>query len=156
MIGPYLIVERIGAGGMGEVFLGSDTRLQRKVALKCLTAPACGDSLNRILHEARTAARINHPNVAMVHDVVEHGSRAFIVMEYVAGESLAARLKRGPLPLATVISIGRQLAAALTVAHARGVIHRDLKPANIQVAPTECIRNRTAEGFSITATSSLT
>ena len=81
-IGPSLIVERLGIGGMGEVFLGSDTRLRRKVAMKCLRAPVGDDGVReRILHEARAAARINHPNVATVHDIVEHEGRAFIVME---------------------------------------------------------------------------
>lgn len=140
-IGPYLLLERIGAGGMGEVFLGSDTRLQRRVALKCLLATVTGDALRaKILHEARAAARVNHPNVAMVHDIIEHDARAFIVMEYVEGESLAARIGRGPFPASSVIAIGRQLASALAAAHARGVVHRDLKPSNVQVRPDGSVK----------------
>src|SRR3989442_8082025 len=83
--------------------------------------------------EARGAGRINHPNGATIHDVIEDATRAFIVMEYVEGESLATRLKRGRLPIDRVIAIGRQLASALAAAHATGIIHRDLKPANVHV-----------------------
>jgi hypothetical protein len=93
-IGPYMVLDRIGRGGMGQVFLGSDPRLRRKVALKCLISSKSpvGDRRSRILHEARAAACITHPNIAAVHDVIEHDHRAFIVMEYVESESLAARL----------------------------------------------------------------
>lgn len=119
---------------MGEVYLGQDTRLDRKVALKCLLAPSHPDvQLARILHEARAAAQINHGNVATIHDVIDEGSRAYIVMEYVEGETLAARLRRGRLPLRDVLSFARQLVSALAAAHAVGVVHRDLKPANIQI-----------------------
>jgi serine/threonine protein kinase len=134
-VGPYVILDRLGRGGMGQVFLANDSRLRRKVALKCLLSRRnARDLRSQILREARAAARITHPNVAAVHDVIEHGARVFIVMEYVEGETLSARLRRGRLPIGTVIAIGRQLASALGAAHARGVVHRDLKPANIQVA----------------------
>ena len=119
---------------MGDVYLGEDTRLNRKVALKCLHPSPQEDSQRvRIIHEARAAAQINHGNVATIHDVIDEGPRAYIVMEYVDGESLAARVRRGRLPLAEVLSIGRQLLSALGAAHAVGVVHRDLKPANIQL-----------------------
>src|SRR4051812_39150961 len=120
---------------MGEVFLGHDPRLERRVALKCLTSPALasGESHGRVLREARAVARLTHPNIAGIYDVLEQDGRAFIVMEYVEGISLAAHLAHGPLPPAEVRMIGRQLASALTAAHAHGVVHRDLKPANIQV-----------------------
>jgi len=134
-VGPYVIVEPIGRGGMGQVFLGSDPRLRRKVALKCVLRSLADDRNARILHEARAAARVTHPNVATIHDVIEHDNRVFIVMEYVEGESLAARLKRERIPVERVLTIGRQLASALSAAHAKGVIHRDLKPANIQLTP---------------------
>src|SRR3954470_1691292 len=134
-IGPYVILSSIGRGGMGRVFLGSDPRLRRKVALKCLMRSLAGSERRlQILHEARAAASIMHPNVATIHDVVEHQDRAFIVMEYVEGESLAATLRRGRLPMNRVISIGHQLASALAAAHACGVVHRDLKPANMHFA----------------------
>jgi TolB-like protein/Flp pilus assembly protein TadD len=122
---------------MGDVYLGRDTRLNRKVALKCVRKPrAGGETLEAsILHEARAAARISHANVATIHDVIEQDARAYIVMEFVEGESLAARLRRGRLPLEDAIDIGRQLASALMAAHAEGVVHRDLKPANVQITP---------------------
>lgn len=134
-IGPYVVIDRLGAGGMGQVFLASDTRLDRRVALKCLTASSSDiDVRARLLDEARASARISHPNIATVHDVVEHDDRAFIVMEYVEGESLAALLRRERLRAERLVAIGRQLASALAAAHAKGIVHRDLKPANVQVA----------------------
>jgi serine/threonine protein kinase len=141
-IGPYVVVDRLGRGGMGQVFLGNDRRLRRKVALKRLLPSALGpgDERARVLREARAAAQISHANVAAIHDVIEHDTRVFIVMEYVEGESLAARLRRERLPIDRVISIGRQLAAALGAAHARGVVHRDLKPGNIQLMPDGTVK----------------
>lgn len=140
-IGPYVVVERLGVGGMGQVFLGNDTRLHRKVALKCLIASAsAGDLRSKILHEARAAARINHPNIAIVHDVIDHGGRPFLVMEYVEGENLATVLRRERPPIEKILAMGRQLASALTAAHAKGIIHRDLKPANIQVMPNGAVK----------------
>lgn len=127
---------------MGEVYLGRDTRLKRKVALKCLLKPRPGaEPLHaRILHEARAAARISHGNVAAIRDVIEHGTRSYIVMEFVEGQSLAARLRKGRVPLKEVLSIGRQLASALAAALAEGVIHRDLKPANVQITPAGVVK----------------
>ena len=141
-VGPYIVMGRLGTGGMGQVFLGRDPRLDRQVALKCLLSSGEGsdDLRDRIIREARAAARIAHSHVAAVHDVVEHEGRAFIVMEYVEGENLAAVLKREALPAGRVIAIGRQLAAALAAAHSGGVIHRDLKPANIQVTPDGSVK----------------
>ena len=134
-VGPYQILEKLGAGGMGEVFLGHDPRLERRVALKCLTSAASssGDDHARVLREARAVARLTHPHIAGVYDVLEQDGRTFIVMEYVEGVSLAAHLASGPLAADEVRRAGRQLASALAAAHAQGVIHRDLKPANIQV-----------------------
>jgi len=140
-IGPYVVVGRLGAGGMGHVFLGNDARLQRKVALKCLSATASATELrSRILHEARAAARITHPNIAIVHDVVEHDSRPFLVMEYVEGENLAVLIKRERPSIGTIVRFLRQLASALAAAHAKGIVHRDLKPANIQVTPDGSVK----------------
>jgi predicted Ser/Thr protein kinase len=134
-IGPYVIVDTLGHGGMGRVFLGRDERLHRKVALKSLLASQrrSYEDRARIRREARAAAQINHPNVATIHDVIEHDTGDYIVMEYVEGESLAALIRRERLSTDRVIGIGRQLAAALAAAHAKGVVHRDLKPANIHV-----------------------
>ena len=127
---------------MGEVFLGHDPRLQRRVALKCLNPSGIhgDDEQARVLREARAAARLNHPNIAAVYDVLQQDDRTFIVMELVEGESLAARLSRDRIPLDQVRMIGRQLASALAAAHAQGVIHRDLKPANIHITPDGSIK----------------
>jgi hypothetical protein len=137
-VGPYVILEHLGRGGMGQVYLGIDPRLQRKVALKSVLPrgdrPGGPEQRSRILHEARAAARISHPNIAGVHDVIEHESHDIIVMEYVEGESLAERLKRARFTAPDVAAIGRQLASALAAAHAKGIVHRDLKPGNIQIA----------------------
>jgi serine/threonine-protein kinase len=124
---------------MGEVYLAEDTRLHRRVALKTVAQPqnTAPEARQRLLREARAVARLNHPNIAAIYDVVESPSSVHIVMEYVRGETLAARLRRGPLPPATVVSVGIQLADALTEAHAMGVIHRDLKPANVIVTPED-------------------
>jgi tetratricopeptide (TPR) repeat protein len=134
-VGPYQILERLGGGGMGEVFLGHDPRLERRVALKCLrpSLSISEDAHLRVLREARAIARLTHPHIAGVYDVLEQDGQAFIVMEYVEGVSLATHMASGPLPPSEVKSIGRQLASALSAAHAQGVVHRDLKPANIQV-----------------------
>jgi tRNA A-37 threonylcarbamoyl transferase component Bud32 len=133
--GRYEVIGRLGAGGMGQVFLCNDADLRRKVALKFLIASAsAADVKSRILHEARVA-QISHPNIAVVHDVDEHEGRPFLVMEYVEGGNLAQALKRERPPLERILAVGRQLASGLTAAHAKGIIHRDLKPANIQVMP---------------------
>src|SRR5688572_25153102 len=123
-IGPYVVRGRIGRGGMGEVFLADDSRLRRQVALKYLSGSSRPDEAVRIalMREAEAAARITHQNVAQVYDVVEHGDGPFIVMEYVEGETLSARLTRGRLPIDTTIHFARQLASALAAAHARGII----------------------------------
>ena len=135
-IGPYLIVEKLGAGGMGEVYLAFDTRLNRKVAVKVLADSSLDapDRKDRLLREARAAAGLSHPNIAAIHDIVETGPPPCIVMEFVQGENLAARVRRGPIPCAEAVSIGIQLADALAHAHAAGVVHRDLKPANVVLA----------------------
>ncbi len=132
-IGPYLIVEKVGAGGMGEVYLAFDTRLNRKVAIKVLAnqSPEAPDRTARLLAEARAAAGLSHPNIAGIHDIIETGPRPCIVMEYVQGESLASRVRQGPVPCAQALSIAIQIADALVHAHASGVVHRDLKPANV-------------------------
>ncbi len=137
-VGPYHILDKLGEGGMGEVFLGHDSRLDRKVALKCLSD--AGHEHANILREARAAARLNHPRIAGVYDVLEHDGRAFIVMEYVEGESLRARLQHVRMKPDEVIAIGRQLASALEAAHAQGVVHRDLKPSNVQVTPDGSVK----------------
>lgn len=129
-IGPYRILERIGAGGMGEVYLASDPRLDRRVAIKRVAVP--DDELRaRIRREARAAARLTHPNVGRIYDVVDSEGDPCLVMEYLQGRSLADVLKSRRLEPREILSIGRQLASGLAAAHAEGLIHRDLKPANV-------------------------
>jgi predicted Ser/Thr protein kinase len=133
-IDRYVVLDRLGEGGMGKVYLATDTELHRRVAVKCLTAHEPEKELRRkLLDEARAASRLNHPNIATVYDVVEHDGRTFLVMEYVEGDSLADELRRERMSLPRTLAIGRELASALSAAHAKGIVHRDLKPANIQV-----------------------
>ncbi len=130
MFGQYRIEERIGSGGMGEVYRATDTRLRRAVAIKFLHAVYAGDPdfLAAFEREARLLAKFNHPHVAVIHEV-EDGA---IVMELVEGPTLAERIARGPISAAEATPLIRQIAEAVDYAHARGVIHRDLKPANIK------------------------
>jgi eukaryotic-like serine/threonine-protein kinase len=135
--GRYEIRSLIGAGGMGEVYLAQDTKLERKVALKVLlgTATSSEDRLRRFAQEARAASALNHPNIVTVHDVdVEEGTR-YITTEFVEGETLRARLRRGRLPLSEALGIAIQVADALAVAHREGIVHRDIKPENILLRP---------------------
>src|SRR5688500_2796987 len=136
-VGPYRVLEHLGAGANGEVCLAEDTRLHRRVALKTLSGTAAGDGSElrrRLLREARAAARLNHPHIAAVYDVLESDQGVHIVMEYVRGTTLATRLRPGaPTPM-QVVDIALQLASALVHAHSLGVIHRDLKPANIVIS----------------------
>ena len=137
-VGPYRFLERLGAGANGDVCLAEDTRLRRRVALKKLQGTAGADTAQlrrRLLREARAAARLNHPHLAAVYDVLETDEGVHIVMEYVRGVSLATRLREGPPPAMQVLDIGVQLSSALAHAHSLGVIHRDLKPANIVASP---------------------
>jgi serine/threonine-protein kinase len=135
--GPYRVIRPLGGGGMGTVLLAEDPRLGRLVALKMIsgqdaTPPA---SRGQLLHEARAAARLAHPSIAAVHDVLDVGGETVIVFEYVEGETLAARLKRGRLPVSDALRLGEQLADGLAAAHAQGIIHRDLKPSNVMLTP---------------------
>ena len=132
-VGPYRVLHKLGEGGMGEVFLATDTRLNRKVALKYLSEPSLDlpRARERLLREARAAAQISHPNIAAIYDILDAGTHPCIVMEYVPGETLSKVAGRGPMPVDRVAAIGAQLADALAHAHAAGVVHRDLKPANV-------------------------
>ena len=120
---------------MGSVWLAEDSRLHRQVALKMLLAPGSGDAVGRerLLREARAAAALNHPHIAAVHDVLDIDGDIVIVFEYVEGETLASRLRRGPLPTDEAVALAGQMAAALAAAHGQGVIHRDLKPTNVVI-----------------------
>ena len=129
----YRIGNRLGAGGMGEVYFAEDLRLGRPVALKFLppALKADPDSRARLLNEARAASLLRSPNIAITYDIGEHRGADFIVMEYVEGELLSARASRGPLPVRDVVEVGLQVAEALDEAHGRGIVHRDIKSANL-------------------------
>ena len=133
VVSHYRIVEKIGAGGMGEVYLAEDTLLNRKVALKFLPAILAADPEHRarFKREAQTAARLNHPSIATVYEVSEFGNQPFIAMEYVEGITLRDLMNRGEMSLDELIKISIQLAEGLAEAHSVGVVHRDIKPANI-------------------------
>ena len=137
-IAHFEIVAPLGAGGMGEVYLARDARLEREVAVKLLPAQFLGDadSLARFRREALTLAALNHPNIATIHGFEEApGGGLALILELVPGESLTKRLAKGPLPWTEALAVCVQVAEALEVAHERGVIHRDLKPGNVMIAP---------------------
>src|SRR5512134_3016457 len=129
-VGPYEVVSPLGAGGMGEVYRGRDTRLGRDVAIKILPAGFAGnDELRaRFEREARSISSLNHPNICTLHDVGRQEGLLYLVMEKIEGDSLADRLAKGPLPLDQVLRHGAEIATGLDAAHRRGIIHRDLKP----------------------------
>lgn len=131
----YCIVEKIGAGGMGVVYRARDTRLQRDVALKVLEPGAMGSASGRkrLRTEALTISRLNHPNIATVHDFDYAEGLDFLVMELVEGDTLDQKLTLGPLRESELLQWGTELAAGLAAAHDRGIVHRDLKPANIRI-----------------------
>ena len=134
-LGPFEIVDAVGAGGMGEVYRARDTRLERDVAIKVLPAAwsAEPEHLRRFMQEARAAAALNHPNICVIYDVgtSESGELPFIAMELLEGETLQQRLTRGPIDIPRLIADGIALADALDAAHRKGILHRDIKPANI-------------------------
>jgi serine/threonine-protein kinase len=137
-IGPFEVLAPLGAGGMGEVYRARDLTLQREVALKTLPDGVAHEPgrMARLRREARILASLNHPGIATLHGLEESGDGVpVLVMELVRGETLADRLRRGPLPLKDALAIGQQIAAALAAAHEKGVLHRDLKPANISLSP---------------------
>ena len=134
-VGPYEILSRIGAGGMGEVYKARDTRLGRSVAIKVLPPRAIADpvSRDRMEREARAIAALNHPHICAIYDIGSHDGVDYFVMELVNGESLATRLSRGELPVAEALRYAEQIASALGEAHRAGIVHRDVKPANIML-----------------------
>jgi Tol biopolymer transport system component len=137
-LGPYEILAALGAGGMGEVYKARDTRLDRTVAIKILPEhiSAKPQARERFEREARAVSSLNHPHICTLHDVGHQDGIDFLVMEYLEGETLAQRLKKGPLPPEQVLQYAIQVAEALDTAHKHGVIHRDLKPGNIMLTKT--------------------
>jgi eukaryotic-like serine/threonine-protein kinase len=134
-LGPYEIQSPLGAGGMGEVYRARDTRLDRAVAIKILPAHLSDnpEAKQRFDREARAVSSLNHPNICTLHDVGHHEGTDYLVMEFLEGETLAARLIRGPLPPAQVLKCGIEICEGLETAHKKGVVHRDLKPGNIML-----------------------
>ena len=134
-LGPYEIQSPLGAGGMGEVYKARDTRLDRTVAVKILAAhlSSSQELKQRFEHEARTVSSLNHAHICQLFDVGSQDGTDYLVMEFLEGETLAERLRKGPLPLPELLRLGTEIAKALEVAHRAGIIHRDLKPANIML-----------------------
>jgi serine/threonine protein kinase len=137
-LGPYRLIQKIGAGGMGEVWKAEDTRLGRMVAIKILPPAVAADieAMGRMRREARTAAQLYHPNIATIHSLEHDGERQFIVMELVEGRPLSAVMGHEPMNEGEICRIGRSVAEALAEAHAKGIVHRDIKPDNIIVTNT--------------------
>jgi serine/threonine protein kinase/Tol biopolymer transport system component len=136
-LSSYEIVASLGEGGMGEVYRARDTKLGREVAIKVLPDATADDDdrVARFEREAKALAALNHPHIAALYGMEEASGRHLLVMELVEGDTLADRLKAGPLPVVEALAIARQMADALEAAHERGIIHRDLKPANVKVTP---------------------
>src|SRR5215469_4560310 len=137
-LGPYEIQSPLGAGGMGEVYLARDTRLERSVAVKILPAhfSSSPEARQRFDREAKAISRLNHPHICILHDIGFDSGVNYLVMERVEGETLASRLQKGPLQLQQALRYGSEIADALDKAHRCGVVHRDLKPENIMLTPT--------------------
>ncbi|MDH4033494.1 MAG: serine/threonine protein kinase, partial [candidate division Zixibacteria bacterium] len=133
MVSHYRIVEKIGAGGMGEVYLAEDTKLSRNVALKFLPTHLCRDedSRTRFTREAKAAAKLDHPNIVPVYEVGEYNGRPFFAMAHITGEPLRDVVKQGKLSVAEAVSLTQQICEGLHEAHEAGVVHRDIKPGNI-------------------------
>ena len=136
-IGPYRVERDLGKGGMGEVYLATDTRLDRKVAIKALPAHLAQDPdrLARFQREAKVLASLNHPGIGAIYGLEEANGHQYLILEFVEGETLADRLAQGPVRLDEALTIARQIAEAVEVAHEKGIIHRDLKPGNVMVTP---------------------
>jgi eukaryotic-like serine/threonine-protein kinase len=137
-LGPYEIVSALGAGGMGEVYRARDTRLDREVAVKILPShlSESSEAKQRFDREARTISSLNHPNICTLYDVGHQDGIDFLVMEYLEGETVADRLRKGPLPIEQVVKYGVEICEGLEKAHRSGVVHRDLKPGNIMLTKT--------------------
>jgi serine/threonine protein kinase len=137
MIGHYQILSLLGAGGMSEVYLARDTRLERQVALKLLPPQFTRDAdrLRRFIQEAKAASALNHPNIITIHEIGESDGDYFIATEYIEGRTLRQLLTGAPQELSRALDVTTQVANALAVAHAAGIVHRDIKPENVMVRP---------------------
>jgi serine/threonine protein kinase len=137
-LGPYEIVALTGEGGMGQVFKAKDTRLDRTVAIKMLPPSLAADPQRRerFEREARNVSRLEHPHICPLYDVGEHEGHAYLVMQFLEGETLAERLSHGPLTISPTLEYGIQIAEALAAAHRAGIVHRNLKPGNVMITRT--------------------
>ncbi len=142
IFGHYRIISQIGAGGMGEVYLAEDKRLERRVALKILPPEFAADKerMNRFVREAKSASALNHPNIITIYEIGETDSTRFIAAEYIEGETLRRRLEREPPDLETTLDVAIQIASALDAAHRAGIFHRDIKPDNIMIRPDGLVK----------------
>jgi len=153
-IGPFKVLRELGRGGMGEVYLAHDTRLDRQVAIKALPADLAADPdrLARFQREAKVLASLNHPGIGAIYGLEESGGLQYLILEFIEGETLADRLERGPIAVDEALPLARQIADALEVAHEKGVVHRDLKPGNVMVTAEGVVKvldfglARTADG----------
>jgi len=138
VVSHYRVLSQLGVGGMGVVYLAEDDRLNRKVALKFIAPSVVEDRVarTRLLREAQAASALDHPNIATVYEVGDFEGHLFIAMGYYPGETLRARIERGPIPIVDAVSVLEQIANGLASAHAAGIVHRDLKPANVIVTPS--------------------
>src|SRR5438874_402834 len=134
-LGRYEIRSKIGAGGMGEVYLAQDTKLDRKVALKILPADVAAhpDRMKRFVQEAKAASALNHPNILTIYEIDETESGHFIATEFIDGETLRQRAQGTPMKVAEVLEVATQIAGALSAAHTLGIVHRDIKPENVMI-----------------------
>ena len=141
-IGHYKIVKKIGAGGMGEVYLAEDTKLDRRVALKILPQEFAEDTnrMSRFVREAKSASSLNNPNIITIHEIGEAAGKHFIATEYIEGKTLRDSLQREKLSVKSTLEISIQIASALQAAHAAGIIHRDIKPENIMIRPDGLVK----------------
>src|SRR5690242_488149 len=141
-IAHYRIQSKIGAGGMGEVYRATDSRLGRDVALKVLPQAFARDAerMARFQREAKVLASLNHPNIAAIYGLEDSGPTHALVMELVEGQTLADRIKAGPIPVDEAVLIAKQIAEGLEYAHERGIVHRDLKPANVKVSRDDAVK----------------
>src|SRR5881397_789872 len=131
----YRIVSKIGAGGMGEVYLAQDTKLDRKVALKILPADVAAhqDRMKRFVQEAKAASALNHPNIITIYEIEQIDSVNFIATEFIDGETLRQRMRKTSMKVGEVLDIAAQITSALVAAHAAGIVHRDIKPENVML-----------------------
>ncbi|MBA2502419.1 MAG: serine/threonine protein kinase, partial [Pyrinomonadaceae bacterium] len=141
-LGRYEIRSQIGAGGMSEVYLAEDVRLNRRVALKILpeTLAADEERMRRFVQEAQSASALNHPNILTIHEIGTDGAAHFIATEYVEGETLRNRLQSEPVPLKSALDVAVQIASALQAAHGAGIVHRDIKPENVMIRPDGLVK----------------